>query len=136
MGNLNHSAEIREVQMPKDLTVHLEDTPGTLAEIGEILGEAGINIDGICGMTCEGLGVLHLLVEDSQRARMVLEAAGKEVLEENEVFLVDIVDRPGELGGIARRLAVAGVNLHLLYLTANMDLVIGVDDLDKASTVL
>jgi hypothetical protein len=122
--------------MAKDLTVHLENKPGTLAKIGEILGEAGININGICGMTCEGIGVLHLLVEDSPQARTVLEAAGVEVLEENEVLVVDIVDRPGELGGIARRLAAAGVNLHLLYLTANMDLVIGVDDLDKARAVL
>lgn len=122
--------------MPRDLTVHLEHKPGTLAEIGEILGEAGINIDGICAMPCEGVGVLHLLVEEPQRARAVLENAGKEILEENEVFIVDIVDRPGELGGIARRLAAAGVNLHLLYLTANMDLVIGVDDLDSARAVL
>ena len=47
-----------------------------------------------------------------------------------------IVDRPGELGDIARKLANAGVNLDLLYLTANMDLVIGVDDLEKAKSAL
>jgi hypothetical protein len=122
--------------MPKDLTVHLEDRPGALAEVGELLGGAGINIDGICGMLCGGIGVLHILLEDSQRARTVLEDAGVEVLEESEVFVVDIINRPGELGGIARRLAAAGVNLHLLYLTAGMDLVIGVDDQKKARAVL
>ena len=33
----------------KDLTVQLEDRPGTLAELGEALGNAGINIEGIAG---------------------------------------------------------------------------------------
>jgi hypothetical protein len=49
---------------------------------------------------------------------------------------VDIIDRPGELGGIARRLADAGLNIDLLYLTAGMDLVIGVDSIEQAAELL
>jgi hypothetical protein len=122
--------------MPKNLTIHMDDKPGALAEMGEALGNSGININGICAVTCEGVGVVHVLVEDSQKARHALQEAGIEVHRVSEVFVVDIVDRPGELGGIARRLAAAGVNLNLLYLTANMDLVIGVDDLAKAKGAL
>lgn len=33
----------------KDLTIVLEDKPGTLAHVGEILGHAGVNIEGLCG---------------------------------------------------------------------------------------
>ena len=36
--------------MAKDLTIILEDHPGALAKMGETLGEAGINIEGICGV--------------------------------------------------------------------------------------
>ena len=123
--------------MAKDITVHLEDKPGTLAKMGEALGQAGVNIDGICAVTCEDVGVVHILVEDASAARLALEGAGLEIKAENEVLVVDIVDRPGELGGgIARRLASAGINLNLLYLTASMDLVIGVDDLEAARSAI
>jgi hypothetical protein len=120
----------------KDLAVHLEDKPGMLAKMGEALGKASVNIDGICGVTCEGVGVIHILVEDATAARQALEEAGLEIVGESDVLVVDIVDRPGELGGIARRLASAEINLNLLYLTASMDLVIGVDNLEGARAAL
>ena len=122
--------------MPKDLTIHLEDQPGALAAMGEALGKSIVNIDGICGVTSEGVGVIHILVEDATAARRAVEQAGFEVHAEREVLVVDIIDRPGELGNIARSLANAGVSLDLLYLTAGMDLVIGVDDLEKAKSAL
>jgi hypothetical protein len=122
--------------MPKDLTIHLEDRPGALAEMGEVLGKSIVNIDGICGITSEGLGVIHILVEDAAAARSAIEQTGFAVHAERDVLVVDIVDRPGELGNIARNLANAGVNIDLLYLTAGMDLVIGVDDLQKAQSAL
>ena len=36
--------------MAANLTVLMKNKPGTLAELGEILGSAGINIAGGCGM--------------------------------------------------------------------------------------
>lgn len=122
--------------MAKNLTIHLEDRPGALAEMGEALGKSVVNIDGICGVSCEGVGVLHILVEDAAAAHDAVEQAGFKIQAERDVLVVNIVDRPGELGNIARKLANAGVNIDLLYLTANMDLVIGVDDLEKAQAVL
>ncbi len=122
--------------MAKNLTIHLDDHPGALAEMGEALGKSVVNIDGICGVSCEGVGVLHILVEDAAAARSAVEHAGFEVQAERDVLVVNIVDRPGELGNIARKLANAGINLDLLYLTANLDLVIGVDDLEKAQSAL
>lgn len=122
--------------MAKNLTIHLEDRPGALAEMGEALGKSVVNIDGICGVSCEGVGVIHILVEDAAAARSAIEQAGFDVEAERDVLVVNIVDQPGELGDIARKLANAGVNLDLLYLTANMDLVIGVDDLEKAQEAL
>lgn len=122
--------------MAKNITIHLDDHPGALAEMGEALGKSVVNIDGICGVSCEGMGVLHILVEDATAARSAVEQAGFEVHAERDVLVVNIVDRPGELGNIARKLANAGINLDLLYLTANLDLVIGVDDLEKAQSAL
>lgn len=122
--------------MTTDLTVILEDRPGTLADMGETLGKAGVNIDGGCGFACEGKGVIHILVEDASPARQALDEANIEVTDECQVLLVDMEDQPGELGKIARRIADAGVNIDVLYLSASNQLVLGVDDLDKARAAI
>jgi len=122
--------------MVKDLTVVLTDRPGTLAEMGEVLGEAGINIDGVCAVTSQGEGLIHILVADAAAARQALEAKGIQVTAEREVLVREVEDRPGTLGQMARKLADAGVNIELAYLAAGTKLVIGVDDLEKAKTVV
>jgi hypothetical protein len=122
--------------MTIDLTVILEDRPGTLADVGEALGKASINIEGLCGFPSEGKGVLHLLVEDGPTARRALEEAGLEVRSERQVLILDVEDRPGEFGSICRRIASAGINIDLVYLATNTRLVIGADDLDKARAII
>jgi hypothetical protein len=118
--------------MAKDLTVELEDRPGTLADLGEALGNAGVNIDGACGFPTGGRATIHILVEDAGGARRAIEGAGLKATGERDVLVVDVTDKPGELGAIARRMADAGVNIDLVYLTARGQIVLGVDDLEKA----
>lgn len=122
--------------MFKDLTVILEDRPGTLADMGEALGKAGINIDGFCGVVVEGRGLMHILVQDSEKTRQTLEASGIEVTGELDVLVVEGEDKPGVLGSIARRLADAGVNIQLAYLATSTRVVLGADDLEKARSIL
>jgi hypothetical protein len=121
--------------MAKDLTIYLGDHPGSLAKVGEALGKAGVNIDGICGVTVQGKGVIHILVADAAKARRTLEANHIDVAKETDVVVLDVDDRPGVLGNVARRLANAGVNLHIAYLATSSKLVVGADDLDKVRSV-
>lgn len=120
----------------KDLTVILEDRLGELARVGEALGKAGMNIEGICGVTAEGRGIVHILVQDAIKARRAMEANRLQVSGELDVLVLEIEDRPSVLGNIARRLASAGVNIHLAYLATSTRLVIGADDLEKARSAL
>jgi len=122
--------------MAKDLTVILEDRAGTLADMGEALGKAGINIEGCYGFRSEGKGVIHILVEDVAAARRELQKSGLEVRDERQVLVLDVEDRPGVLGDVTRRIAKSGVNIDLIYLAANTQLVIGADDLDKARAAI
>ena len=117
--------------MPTDLTVILEDRPGTLAVLGEATGRAGVNIEGVCGFPCEGQGVIHVLVEDARRGREALEQAGLRVAGERDVIVTPVEDRPGEFGAILRRIADAGVNVDLAYLATGTRLVIGANDLER-----
>src|SRR2546423_14486199 len=122
--------------MAKDLTIVLKNQPATLADLGEALGQAGVNVDGIAGFAIDAQGIAHLLVEDAAGARKAIEGAGIEVREEADALVIDVQDRPGELGKIARKIANAGVNVTFGYLATNNRLVLGADDIAKAKSAL
>lgn len=125
--------------MARDLTVVLQDRPGELARLGEATGQAGVNIQGMCAFTGEGRGIIHLLLDDSAAAtaRRALEEAGMGVADDREVLVIDVADQPGTLGGLARALGEANVNIELAYTTfGGIKLVIATDDLDSARAAL
>jgi hypothetical protein len=123
--------------MAKDLTVELENRPGTLGELGEALGNAGVNIDGVAAVAVgPGTAPVHVLVDNHESARQALEEAGLKVTDERDVFVLSVLDQPGELGRITKSLGEAGINVDLVYLTATRDLVLGVDDLEKTRSLL
>ena len=121
----------------KDLTITLEDRPGRLADLGEATGNAGINIEGMCATSVGGRAEVHFLVDDAAAAREALGSAGIEVEAESDVLVIDVEDRPGTMGEVARKVAEAGVNIGLAYSTfGGVKLVLGVDDLDRARSAL
>lgn len=115
--------------MPSDLKIDIQDQPGALAQVGDVLGNAGINIDGVCGTSGDSRHV-HLLVADAQAARAALADAGIECDEDREVEMLSIVDQPGEMGRHLRKVADAGINVDLVYLATNTRLVLGSPDLE------
>jgi hypothetical protein len=121
----------------KDLTVIMEDQPGKLADLGEATGRAGINIAGLCAMVGDGKGFIHILVEDAAAARGALEEAGIRVADEREAVVVDLHDKPGAMGEIARDLAEAGVNIDVAYtIFTGVRLVILTEDVQAARQAL
>jgi len=125
--------------MPTDLTIILDDRPGELARLGEVTGDAGVNIRGLAAFTGEGKGFVHVLVEDdvAARCRQALERAGMGIADEREVLVVDIEDRPGTLGELTRQLADANVNIDLAYtIFGGVKIVIATDDMEKAQAAL
>ncbi|HEY1330597.1 MAG TPA: amino acid-binding protein [Actinomycetota bacterium] len=122
-----------------DLLVSLEDRPGTIADLGEALGAAGVNVSGLCAITNEGRGIIHLLTEDAAAARRALEGAGIKVEGETEVIVGDLppdVDTPGTLGVMARRVANAGINVTLAYLATGNRAVLGTSNNARAEELL
>ncbi len=118
--------------MAKDLTVTGwgEDRPGINATLGEALGKAGVNIDGM--FSCGKLGEIHILVEDTAAARRAVEEAGFEVSDERDVLVLEVEDKAGAWGEVARRIADAGVNIDIHYLATSSRIVIAPDDIEKA----
>ena len=125
--------------MATDLAVSVADQPGGLADVGEALGDAGINIEGLCGVGLGDRGVIHILVEDGAAARAALEGAGLNVESEAQAIVSAIpgdVRTPGTLGKMARAVAEAGVNMRAVYLATDNRAVAVTDDNAKALAAL
>jgi hypothetical protein len=124
----------------KDLTVSLEDRPGELARLGEALGGAGVNIEGLTVVSFEGRAIGHVLVEDGAAARTALEGAGITVEGETEPIVSELpegqVDQPGVVGQMARAMAEAGVNIQVVYLATKNRAVAVTSDNAKARAAL
>jgi hypothetical protein len=98
-----------------------------------------VNIEGICGIPCEGKGYIHIIVEDHVTTKHALEEAGFEIGAERDIFVLDIetiAGIPGTGAEVSRKLANAGVNINLIYMAENNRVVIGVDNLEKALSVI
>ncbi|MFC9560390.1 hypothetical protein [Agromyces sp. NPDC056965] len=127
--------------MAKDLMVTLEDQPGEGARLGEALGRAGVNIEGLCAIMEGGRGAVHILVEDVAGARAALEGIGITVDAETDVIVSPAlpdpdIDTPGVFGGMARALAEAGINISLVYVAARNRVVLATDDNQRATKLL
>ncbi|MDQ3914370.1 MAG: amino acid-binding protein [Actinomycetota bacterium] len=113
-----------------------DDRPGILAEIGELLGRAGVNIGTLAATNIDGKGVVHLVVDDGDDAGEVLVSNGFDVQGSRPVLTATLEDRPGELGRYCRRLAEAGVAISSAYVAkrggGESELIIAVDDYEAA----
>jgi hypothetical protein len=122
-----------------DLAISVEDQPGELARIGEALGNAGVNIEGLFGMGLEGRGIIHICVQDGSTARRALDGAGIKVEGEADAILTQPfpdADEPGTLGQMARRIGDAGINIRVLYVATGSRGVIVTDDNAKTTSMM
>jgi hypothetical protein len=125
--------------MATDLTVVLEDRAGQLARVGEALGDAGVNVEGFCTTTQDGLGIVHILVENAMLAQNALILADLKVEGESDAVVIDLsdeADRPGALGRMAGKVASAGVNISIAYVATRNRGVLVTSDNEKARTAL
>jgi len=120
----------------KDLEILLKNEPGSLALLGETLGKHQISLEGGGVFANGGLSIAHFLVDDAEKAKDVLQIAGIEVLQINEVLIQKLrQDVPGQLGMFCRRLADAGINILVQYSDHANQLIVVVDDIENGKLV-
>ena len=120
--------------MAVEFKVTVQDTPGTLARLGMILGEAQVNIEAIQGTSREEKGFAQFVPNDEDKAARALDTAGI-AYSKREVLVVRVLDEPGMLGDLALVMARAGINIDSVYVTTRGHIVLGVDDLAGAIQV-
>jgi hypothetical protein len=111
--------------LASDLAVTLDhDRPGTLARAIGCVSKAGINIDGYSEMN----GVVHVLTTDVPATRKCLTDEGFHVLQEQQVVLVPVADKPGAAARVFQQIADAHINVRYSYLATGNRLVIAAGD--------
>jgi hypothetical protein len=96
------------------ISLFLENKPGHLRSVIQILADAGINIVTLSVADTQQFGILRLILEDWQKAKSVLEETGC-VVNVTEVVATEVEDRPGGLATILHSLEQGGVNVEYMY---------------------
>ena len=98
-----------------EFTIRLANRPGMLAELAQLLGQAGVNIEALAAFGHGEDGQVRLIVDDADSTRRAFRGAGI-ALDERQVITTILPDRPGELAKMTRDLADGGVNIDAMYL--------------------
>ena len=122
--------------MAFDLVIEIENSSGALARVAAAISDAGVNI---AAATCIGSGEraeLHILVPHAEAAKHSLAISHLGITREREVVVIDVEDRPGVLADLTRKIALARVNLDLVYVATRNRVVFGAADLDALRAAL
>ena len=101
----------------KQFTVTIENRPGAVAEIAKMLGNAKVNILALLATAQGTSGTLHLIVEDTRRAKKALDEA-RIAYKETTAEEFELTNKPGALAQSLEKLAAKGVNLNSIFATA------------------
>jgi hypothetical protein len=124
----------------EQISIFLENKPGSLEEATRILKDAGINIRTLSLADTTDFGVLRLIVNDVETASRVLKEQGLR-FSRTTVVAVEVPDQPGGLHGILGVLSKNGINVEYLYAFVeksgrNAVIIFRFDDPDAAIEVL
>ena len=100
----------------KQLTVSLENRPGTLAHMAKVLADAKVNIIAPLNSTAGAQGSAQVLVDNVNKAKKALGEAGLSYTE-GTLEQVELANKPGALAELAGKLAKKGVNIDCAYAT-------------------
>ncbi|CAB4325623.1 MULTISPECIES: amino acid-binding ACT domain-containing protein [unclassified Brucella] len=119
-----------------DLQFHLMNRPGTLAELGEAMGRAGVPFEGGGVFSNGDQASAHFLFLDGEAAARAAAEAGIPVIAIRKPLIRRLKQgTPGQLGAISRALAEAGVNVLVQYSDHHNRLVLICDQEDVARRV-
>jgi len=124
----------------KQISVSLDNVPGMLSKVSEILGDEGVNIRAISVADTADISTVRFVVDDPTKAINILTTNGF-AIKETEVLAVETPDHPGGLNAVLRPLKDASINVHYLYpylgrASDQAIVILGVDKIEETEKVL
>ena len=122
----------------RQFEILINDRPGELAKVTDALAMNGINIMAIASERCKN-PIIRIVTDDEQSTRAALKKANMK-FRENELMVIELQDRPGELSKMAKKLAKSGVNVESIHIlnkgASTTSIALVVDNYKKASEIL
>ncbi len=123
----------------KEFRVFVADRPGELARVTEALSAAAVNIRAIASESKKDASFLRIVTQDVSTTEKALTNAGMKY-ELNDIMSLELLDRPGELAKVSRRLARASIDVHSIYILGSTngrtEIALVVDNMEKAKAAL
>lgn len=124
----------------RQLSVAIENQPGRLAAISELMAEQGINIKDLTVVDNVEQGMIRMVTSDAAASKKLLSERGFYVVEADVLVLI-LKDIPGKLARISRALADTEVNIDYAYGSEDatedrMRLVLKVSHIQKAADAI
>jgi hypothetical protein len=98
----------------RQFSVFLENKVGVLLDLTRTLGDANVHICGISVVDTADASVVRLVVDDPDRCREALHAAGLPA-NESKLLVVELPRGPEKLDTVLRHLVAAEVNIQYTY---------------------
>jgi hypothetical protein len=106
---------VANARLGKEILIRTENKVGVLADISTMLADHGINIDAIVGYGEGAKAEIMLIADDSRRASDALKAATYEAVQEREVVVLDLENKPGALKSVSSALAAENIDINYVY---------------------
>ena len=125
----------------KQISVSLDNVPGKLLDVSQVLGAEGINIRAISVADTSDISTVRFVADDPTKTINVLKSHGYSV-KETDVIAVEVPDHPGGLQAILKPLKRANINVLYLYPylgrgeSEQAIVIVGVDKTKEAIEVL
>jgi hypothetical protein len=103
-----------EAKKLKQLSFSLPNKVGLLAQVASVVSEAKVNIEAICTYEMGDKGFFMVVTDNNAKAKKVLAKIGANV-EVEDVLVVAVPNKVGQLQNLAKRIAEAGVDIYYAY---------------------
>ena len=126
--------------MIRQISVFVENQPGSMMRVTEVLNEAHVNIRAISTFDTPEFGIMRLVVDDPVRAKESLTEKGF-VTRITEVIGAELKDEKGNLNEMLKILADGKINVNYIYSFVIREgkapvMVFHTDDFEQAEKVL
>lgn len=114
---------LKKAIITKQISVTVINKIGVLDILAEYLADRGINIEAVLGYEIPGSdqAVISLVVNNPLRAIEAINKRGFGAVEEDDVLLVELDNKPGALKTVTGLLAQKNINIQYIYATASSE---------------
>jgi hypothetical protein len=100
------------------ISFDMKDRPGLLSEVTAALARAKVNITAICAYAWDDTAYFDMTTDSNPKAKKAL-AALKLKPEEEDVIVIEMPNKVGELQKVAKVIAEGGIDIYYMYATSS-----------------